>query len=161
VNGSRVSAYGFHVPYRSVGLIEGALEQCEAVISLMVIDLTPGSTFCDFIPFVIDTGTDVTIIPRNLVPRSAFPVQGANTSYEVPVTGLTGRTLWARIYSASLAIVPPTTKFGGLGFNVLTIVVVDTWEGECAVLGLDALRQVVVVSDPKHITFWPLSLGQK
>jgi len=135
------------------------LEQWEATINLLVTDLSLSSTFSGFIPFVIDTATDVTIIPRKLVPPNAFPVREAVKPYFVPVEGLTGRTVVGRTFSASLAIVPPAAKYGGLGFNILTIVVVDSWEGKYAMLGLDAIRRVVMVSDHDHVSFWPLPTG--
>src|SRR5579871_1675965 len=47
------------------------LELCEVIVALLVIDRS-GSSFCGWIPFVVDTGTDVTIIPRKLLPDHAF-----------------------------------------------------------------------------------------
>jgi hypothetical protein len=152
--------HGFFVLYRRVRRIGGALEQYEAVIELFVQDLSAGSTFANYIPFVIDTGTDVTIIPRKLVPEEAFPVDKAVKPYGVPVEGLTGWRVFGRTFSASLAIVSPELTFAGLGFGKLTVVVVDSWEGDFAMLGLDALRRVVIVSDHEHVSFWPLPTGK-
>jgi hypothetical protein len=39
--------------------------------------------------------------------------------------------------------------------------VVDYWEEDYAVLGLDALRRVVMVSDDQHVSFWPLPTAKK
>jgi hypothetical protein len=60
--------FGWFVPYRQVPGYVGAYE---AVINLRVIDLHSGSI--GTVPFVIDTGTDATIIPRGWLAHSAFP----------------------------------------------------------------------------------------
>jgi len=156
-SGSIETGYSFFVRYRRVGQISGPLEQWEAVINMLVADPSTSSMF--FIPFVIDTGTDVTIIPRNLVPKAAFPTDKAVRPYTLTIIGFPDWIVFGRPFSANLAIVPPAAKYEGLGFKGITITVVDSWEGKYALLGLDALRQVVMVSDSDHVSFWPLPTG--
>lgn len=159
IDGIHGPNYGFFVPYRRDKIVDGSLERCEAIINLLVMDLSPSSSFSGFLPFVIDTGADVTIIPRKLVPSSAFPVHEAAMPYAIPIEGLTGSAAPGRAFSVSLAVAPPAAKFGGLGFNALTVVVVDTWPGRYATLGMDALQRVITVSDSKCFTLWPLPVG--
>ncbi|MCH8960652.1 MAG: hypothetical protein IH820_04845 [Bacteroidetes bacterium] len=143
------------MPYRRVRKVGDTLEQCEAVVKLLVHDRSPTSTFTGFLPFLVDTGSDVTLIPRTLVPSDAFPVEEALEPYEIPVEGLMGGSASGRIFSASLVIVPPAARYRGLSFKN-SIVVVDSWRSKYAILGLDAIRQVVMVSDDQHVSFWPL-----
>ncbi len=149
------SRQGFFVPYRCGEQVGGILEQSQAEIELFVRD--PHSHFIDLIPFVIDTATDVTIIPRTQV-GDAFQSRNAVPPYLVPVVGLTGRTVFGRAYSASLSIAPPSSDFESLSFGSLTVVVVDetSWGYNYGMLGLDALRRVVMVSDADHVSFWSM-----
>ena len=145
---------GWFVPYRRVPEFNDAYE---AVITLNVIDLS--STFIGEVPFVIDTGSDVTIIPRRLVGGSnassasnAFQQKAIGDYY---VQGLTGKVVVGRRYRASLFVPLPRQDVSPLSFGEVKLVVVEEWMGKYAVLGLDALRQVVMVSDRDHISLWP------
>jgi hypothetical protein len=131
------------------------------VIDLLLLDLSRRLTVSVVMPLVVDSGTDVTIIPRKLLPPATFPRERAVWPFYVPVTGLTGRTTMGLTFSATLAIVPREAGFGALSIGLLNVVVVDddAWLGEFGMLGLDALRRVVVISDPKHISFWPLGIS--
>jgi hypothetical protein len=158
LQGACKSAFGYFVPYRKGRRINGALQQFEARIRLHVVDLS--SSYSGFIPFVIDSGTDVTIIPRKLVPSNAFAIGKQYLSLPVPVSGLTGRTVWGRAYRAGLTIFPTKADHAGLRFETLTLLVVEDWESNYAMLGLDALRQVVMVSDGDYVSFWPAPTKQ-
>ena len=148
------SDYGYHVEYQHLGRIGGTLEQWEVVIDLFVRD--SHSSFVDLLPFVVDMGTSLTIIPRSLVAHNAFPLRKAIVPYAVPVLGVTGTIVFGHTFSATVAIAPPSTRYTPLRFGNLTIVVVDpcAWEEEFGVLGLDALHRVVMVTDREHVTFW-------
>ena len=60
------------------------MEQWDAVIHLLVLDLSRELTLPVIVPFVIDTGTDVTLIPRKLLPKAAFPRERAVWPFEMP-----------------------------------------------------------------------------
>ena len=142
---------GWFVPYRQV---PNSDESYDAVISLYVKDLT--SPFFDTLPFVIDTGTDITIIPRKgrILESGAFPLGEALG--ESQVRGLTGRTIVGRRFRAAFSIVSRQTGIDPLIFSELNPIIVDYWEDDYGMLGLDALRQVVMVSDREHISLWPM-----
>lgn len=150
--GSFNPSNGLFVPYRRV---PGYSDAYEAVINLFVIDLS--SPFADYLPFVIDTATDVTIIPRKLLSRSnTFPPSRAIGPYSVK--GLTGKTVIGLRFRAAVAIAPRRPGPTPLGFGKLKPIVVDDWKENYGMLGLDALRRVVMVSDSDHVCFWPLPL---
>jgi hypothetical protein len=144
---------GWFVPYRPVPAYPDAYE---AVITLYVKDLS--SPFLDFLPFVIDTGTDVTIIPRKLLKRAyAFPPSKTLGQYKVE--GLTGKVVVGLRFRAAVAIVPHRPGPDPLRFDELKPIIVDDWKDKYGMLGLDALRQVMMVSDRDHICLWPLLPG--
>ena len=140
---------GWFVPYRRVREFSDAYD---AVITLYVQDFS--STFLCTVPFVIDTGADVTIIPRRLMSRpDAFQTAKAIGPYQVK--GLTGKVVIGRRFRASIFIPRLERDVTPLRFGVLKPVVVDDWEGDYGTLGLDALRRVVMVSDREHVSLWP------
>src|SRR4051794_6347592 len=49
-------------------------ESLKPMVHLRVVDLSNGSPFAARLPFVLDTGSSVTMIPRSLLPRRAFPI---------------------------------------------------------------------------------------
>ena len=151
-DGSRL---GFFVPYQLVGVQESEtpLAQWEAWINLYVIDRA--SPYTGFIPFLVDPGSHVTIIPKPLVEAYAFPIPKAIDPRHVePVAGLGGGIVTGRIFSIHLAIVPQEVSYGVHMFQPLDVLVVDSLADNYAVLGLDAIRQVTMVSDDKHVAFW-------
>jgi hypothetical protein len=155
---SDVTTFGFFVPYLHVGDIANVLEQWEALIRLFVRDTSKSSSQIIYVPFLIDTGTDVTIIPRNLIPNNDFLRINAVKPYKVPVTGLTGKTVFGDTFNAHLSIVPFEKKGKhSLDLGEITIVIVNSWEDDKAVLGLDAIRRVLMISDSNNVYFWPPS----
>ena len=140
---------GWFVPYRRVREYTDAYE---AVINLCVIDLS--STFICGVPFVIDTGTDVTIVPRRLVSRPhAFQVKNSLGPYKLQ--GLTGGGVVGLRFNAAMFLPLPQRDLPSLSFGRLKPVVVDHWKDDYGMLGLDALRRVVMVSDREHVSLWP------
>lgn len=141
--------YGWFVPYCPV---PGYTDAYDAVIDLLVVDLSSG--FADVLPFVIDTGTDVTIIPRRLLTRhDVFPPSKALGAYSV--TGLTGRVVTGLRFRAAIAIASLRPEPPPLSFGVMKPVVVDDWREDYGMLGLDVLLQVVMISDADQICLWP------
>lgn len=144
---------GWFVPYRRV---RDFPDGYEAVISLYVKDFS--SSFLCAVPFVIDTATDVTIIPRRLMSRpDAFQIGKALGPYQVK--GLTGKAVVGHRFRASMFIQPRQRGVTPLSFGVLKPIVVDDWEGDYGALGLDALRLVVMVSDRENVSLWPGPVG--
>lgn len=144
---------GWFVPYRRV---PGFADGYEAVINLYVHDLS--STLICVAPFVIDTATDVTIIPRRLmIGPDAFQTAKALGPYRVK--GLTGKVVVGQRFRASMFIPLRQRDETPLSFGVLKPVVVDEWEGDYGTLGLDALRRVVMVSDKDHVSLWPAPIS--
>jgi hypothetical protein len=153
--------YGFFVRYRRRRHKEALPELCEAVMELWVEDLSEGSKFSGFVPFVIDTGSQVIIVPRTLVPEKAFPRDRALKPGNVIVRGAGGEEFPGLLFRASPSVPSPAPKYGALSFQEMKIVVVDAWHDEYALLGLDALRRVVLTSDSDHVCLWPPRRGRR
>jgi hypothetical protein len=150
-------AFGFFVPFSRDLEVP---DRCEAVIRLLVHDLS--STFLHFLPFVIDTGTDVTIIPRRLLrrPEGAWAFQVGKTLSQYEVVGLTGGAIVGLRFRSTIAIVSDQSGLVlSLGELQPIVVADEDWEENYGMLGLDALRQVVMVSDSEHISFWPFPIA--
>lgn len=128
-------------------------------IRLLVRDRS-GSSFLGWVPFIVDCGTDVTIIPRKLLPQHAFRGLDAGMC---PVTGLaddTDKPYVGRHYPASVLFRAPGVN--GLSILVpdLLPLIMDSWqegeEGNCGLLGMDVLSRVAWVFGGEHFSFWPL-----
>jgi hypothetical protein len=147
-------AFGYFVPFSHV--LESP-DRCEAVVNLLVHDLS--STFLHFLPFVIDTGTDVTIIPRRLLrqPEGEWAFQLGKTLSQYEVMGLTGRVVIGLRFRSTIALIGHQPGSAPLCLGELQPIVVadEDWDGDYGMLGLDALRQVIMVSDRDHISLWP------
>jgi hypothetical protein len=141
---------GFFVPYKGQSKHS---DQWEARIQVLVHDLS--STFLDFLPFVIDTGTDVTIIPRKIL-NCDYAFQGGHTLGQYEVAGVTGSPVVGLRFRVAMAITPRRKGDAPLSFREVSAIVVEDpkWVGDYALLGLDALRQVVMVCDHDHISLW-------
>ena len=154
---SRVTSYpkyyGWFVPYQEM---PEDSECSQAVIILFVQDLL---SYADHLPFIIDTGSDVTIIPRKLLEPRAFPKREAIA--ERGVIGVTGKVVTGLRFKAAIAISKLPSGPSSFSFPPLQPVIVDNWESDCGVLGLDALRKVVMVSDQNYVSFWPLPTDSK
>jgi hypothetical protein len=127
----------------------------EAVINLFVLDSS--SAFMGAVPFIVDTGSDVTVIPRSLLDDGAFRPE-PNKHYGIEgISG--GRMVVGHRFKASLSI--PRRRRGPepLKFVELRPMVVKNWPMSYGLLGLDALRQVLMVSDREHVSFWPSTTG--
>jgi len=147
--------YGWFVPYHRVpGLPKDARE---AVINLLVLDLSaPVAYATRAVPFCIDTGTDVTLVPRKLLPPGAFPRERAINPNPEWIIGPCGGKIVGLRFRAGLLTEPSKVTKSALTFgSPLEILVVDYWDNPYGMLGLNALRTVIMISDRDHITFWP------
>jgi hypothetical protein len=150
--------YGWFVPYRRIR--RRVPEQADvyvrrAVIRLVVEDLSPGSTFVDILPFIINPGTDVTVIPRRLLERAdAFPPGKALGPYQI------GEAIVGLHFRAAIAIASRSAHFTPLSFGILRPMV-NNWQSEYGVLGRDALQQVVMVFNADYVGLWPRSTDEQ
>jgi hypothetical protein len=136
-----------------------------AVLELLVVD--PNSSFSARVPFLIDTGSTITVLPRTVHDRLASGQAFARHSRGRPVSGLrlaNGRLLAARPYDSFLYILP--TPPGGPHFTfgcpfTIHVVEEEMWEGGDAIglLGTDALSQLTLVADRGYVTLWPPAEG--
>lgn len=158
------SGHGFCVKYRRVGQVRyqsmagttEAIENWEAVVELLVQDLSSDVAYCKWVTFLLDTGSDMTIVPRNFVHKNAFPFE--KRVGLVPLLGLTGRAVTAGVFEACLSLVSPRRGTPGLTFR-MPILVPEEWYGKHAVLGLDVLRRIHIVSDREFFSIWPEPCG--
>lgn len=149
---------GWFVSYRKAQSQDNDEENWEAVVNLLLHD--PESSFLKLLPFIIDTGSHATLVPRYLLTRNAFRCELAIRQRHVPVRGITGHVLFGHKFDAQLSIPPPSLGAAGFAFPTkVRIVIVERWEVDYAILGLNALRQIIMVSDPSHICLWPLPLA--
>lgn len=145
---------GWAVPYTRRGKGETTYQP---VVYLYVTDLSEGATFSAFLPFVIDTGAAVTMIPRALLgDRRAFRSKPVGGVYRV--TDVSGDVMLGRRFLTGLSVTPRRSECDALTFRPLPIVVLDPDPNmhrpiQLGLLGLDALRQVVTVFDLSHACF--------
>jgi len=125
-----------------------------AMITLLLQD--PGSTYANTVPFLVDTGAEFTIVPRGLLRERAFPRDKSTPRYEV--TGLGGAVI-GEGFPARLAILADQPRQPPFDFGTIQIVVADGLRRSSGVLGLDALRKLIVVCDEDHISFWAPPAG--
>lgn len=159
------SGHGFCVKYRRVGQVKyqsvrgtrQAIENWEAVVELLVQDISSDVAYCRWVTFLLDTGSDMTIVPRTFVHDNAFPFE--KRVGLVPLLGLTGRVVTAGVFEACLSLVSPRRGTPGLTFR-MPILVPEEWYGKHAVLGLDVLRQIHIVSDREFVSLWPQACGE-
>jgi hypothetical protein len=142
---------GWRAAYESYGLRE---VRYRAIVWLFVAEVD-GGTYSGYAPFLVDTGTPITVIPRPLVGDNAFK-GGTNDVHSVSRIG--GDVLAGRRCRAALALIPPRPQCRPLQFANLNVIVCDapasTWAlRDFGLLGLDALRQIVVTFDRWGIRF--------
>lgn len=151
-----ISAWG--IPYRE-RWAKGS-KDCEAVITLAVMEwsLRGRCANVETASFVVDTGTNVTIAPDGFFQSSFRQSRGSKPSKWKRVRGITvGDPLFAPCYPAVLSIPNYGNTSAPFSFGMIEIAIVpkETWEHAHGVLGLDALRRVMTLSDGKSIFFWP------
>ncbi|KKM90962.1 hypothetical protein LCGC14_1233350 [marine sediment metagenome] len=118
----------------------------------------------DIVPFIIDTGTPRTLIPKHLIPALvSLPVVGGKqdfvesfgTEHDIPI----------RWIAASLTLQSPDCRevrnrarrkkpeVQSIVFGKMPVGIVDC-PFPVALLGLDALRHLKMVLDDDHVTLW-------
>jgi hypothetical protein len=138
------ASHAWRVPYRRV---KGYHKAFDAVISLEIRECGGRCAYPQTVSFVIDTGTDVTIVPRKSLDKNAFAPTFRTVNREV--AGLTGGRATGPSFQAVLSI-PSGCGFKPFDFGKVEIVVVDNWMGH-GMLGLNALRRVLMLSDQRHV----------
>lgn len=104
------------------------------------------------IPLMVDTGAEVTVIPRRLVgDRRAFPASKVSVSLTVPGRG--GSTVGS-LYEASLSIQVGAERVS-LGWHPV-VVVSDDWKRSYGLLGAAAMGSIMLVLDDRMVTLWDL-----
>ncbi len=140
------SINGWFIPYHRV---RASRDAYEAVINLYLLDLS--SPFMCVMPFLIDTASEATIIPRHFLRPGAFENSAVGPS---AVEGIAGNRIFGKRFRAALHI--PLLQHGPkpLNFGKLDVLVVNQ-HMDYGVLGLNALRRVLMVCDRDHVSFWP------
>jgi len=147
---------GLASPAGGFGWFVGCHEQTTSRYAFIVYIIVKevNSSFVGVLPCLIDTGSQVTIIPRKLIKlQGSFEKSRATGSAEI--LGVGGSPLFGYRFPALLAIYSEEDSPRPLSFGTQMLVVVDSWFGDYGVLGLDVLRKVLLVSDANHICFWP------
>ena len=115
---------------------------------LYVTDLSEDATSSGMIPFVIDTGTPVTIIPRTRLPPFAFrPTWNAIYS----MRGFDGPATPGLRFPALLSMAPRRSQCQTLTFDPIEVFIPDeAGHTQVGLLGLDALREVISIFDERR-----------
>lgn len=126
----------------------------DVIIRLWVHD--PKSSFTGFVPFLIDTGSQMTVLPRAALrgPSSsaAFRVPRRRRMLTVQTPG--GPVALGESFTASLMLMPS----GGVpecNLGEVPVTIAESWpEDFPAILGMDVLRKLIVIADANHVTLW-------
>jgi hypothetical protein len=132
-----------------------------AFLRLLIRDRDSG--FVGTLDFLVDTGAERTIIPRRALSRRG---RRRRRPFE-PKPGVRSTIVWAwngaptlgSLYQTSFALIcdPPTNSFD---FGSIPAIITDDADKDApAVLGLDLLKQLIVVAAAEHFTFWPGASG--
>lgn len=127
-------------------------QEYQAVVVLYVVDPS-GSGYSAFLPFVIDTGTSLTIIPRDLLQHPRAFRAGPRDLYQV--NGVSGSPIFGHKFPAALSLSPNRSECSPLLFRDMEVFIPDACNAcriQMGLLGLDALRQVETVFDASHVT---------
>jgi hypothetical protein len=119
-----------------------------ALLWMYVTDLSPRSTFSKFLPFVIDTGAPVTVIPRRLL-DDARAFARKDVAYDV-LEGVGGGSITGQMFPAALSVNPRRSECAVLLFPPLDVFVAES-SLRHGLLGLDALRQISTTFDPSRV----------
>jgi hypothetical protein len=131
-----------------------------AFLRLLVRDRDSG--FVGAIDFLVDTGAERTIIPRRALSRGTSrrrPFEARSGVRSTVVWAWNGAPTLATVYPTSFALIsdPPTKSFD---FGSIQALIADGGDKDApAVLGLDLLKQLIVVAAAEHFTFWPGASG--
>jgi hypothetical protein len=143
---------GFFVTYRLENA--GRFQICQALIAILVADLSEGRSFSGHIPFLIDSGSPVTIIPRALVPAHAFR-RSTQVKCGAVFLKILGGSFCGHYFRASLAITTTRADIRPLSIGKMGVFVVEAMHTDYGILGLDAMRRVQVRFDAEIVSLWP------
>jgi len=126
----------------------------DAVIRLMVQD--PHSSFYAPIAFLIDTGAEQTVIPRRALRGDKWRAFQQATSGPSRVLKSPTGTVWAQCFDATLELRPAAgDEAKHFSFGTVTTLIPDRWPRDIpALLGLDLLRQLILIADETHVSLW-------
>lgn len=148
--------HGWFVRYRRIPRYSNAYE---AVMSFIVVEDSSGGVAQQYLlKFLIDTGSPYTIIPRQLLqpdPSWGEPFLPSRALGPFTVGGIGGGSTRGYRFHARISLYWPRRDPRPFSFDKLEVIVVDSWKDNYGILGLDALRQVVIVSDSNHLCLWP------
>jgi hypothetical protein len=141
--------HGWRVPYTRA---------FRPLIVFYVTDLADGATYSGFLPFIIDTGSPRTLVPRHLLPSYAFRPAPLTDS---ELSDVSGTPIVGHVFDAALSLSPRQPACDALRFPRMPIFVAGA---QCRIgtglLGMDALRQIVTVADATQVCFYqPLARG--
>jgi hypothetical protein len=149
---------GWTVPYQQRAHAPGVPSDAHrettyrAVVDITVTYPSKTGVLTKPLPFVIDTGTPLTVIPRSLLGGSAFESEpGAvhDTVQDASGHHILGRRFWVK-----LSIRPQHATCNPLEFDRVNVFVPDTdVRLNLGLLGLDALRTVITVFDESRVIF--------
>ncbi len=125
---------------------------CQALVCLYLIDVSNVARYSTYLPFLVDTGTPITIVPRPILQdSSAF--QGHQSHGIREITGLGGRLQRGSRFRAALSISPSDDDCEPFALPGTEILVLDESELKHGLLGLDMLHRMVSVFDPRGVSF--------
>ena len=142
--------YGWYVYYT---LNKWRYEGWDIYIKLLVEEKADNTSNIEEIKFLVDTGSPRTIIPRRLITRvGAFQYEKSEGAWEIE--GISGRIIIGLQYSVFISIPSQKKNYPSLSFDKIKVLVSDDINLHYGILGLDAIRRIVIISDNEYVTFW-------
>lgn len=145
---------GYFVKYRRQPP-RSFLQLLPAAVEVLVVALSGARRLALNIPFLVDSRTGMTVIPRGLVPVSTFMPAEATQARHFRVPAFDPPT-FGRKFLASISIRRHGSSVPPISIDNLPVIVAETYQQDYGILGLDALSRMRVVFDSEHVAFWPL-----
>jgi hypothetical protein len=140
------SRYGMFLTY-GTGAAQGLAINAEMLVT---VDMG-GINVCRPIPFLVDTGAEATTIPMDLMPEVEDVLRYSNRARVI--RDVSGNLHFTGVVQATVVLTSPDPKVRNVVFRPEVGFAKDI-DFEFGVLGLDALRNIIIVLDYEHMSLW-------
>jgi hypothetical protein len=121
-----------------------------AFINLRLWDLEPPSLIPEIVvPFLVDSGSPRTVVPDILV----LSFKNTRRGYDMRCAGHVRLATW--LHRAAISVWDESRAPQGPGLAAVDLRVAIGWKNPFGLLGLDAIRQIDLLSVPERMFFMP------